>query len=269
MKRIFLTGASAGIGLATARALTDAGHEVWGTSRDLTRLPQLPRFHPLVLDLAESESIARAFRIGEAEAGGGGFDVVINNAGSGHFHPAEALSAEMIREQFQLLVFAQIDLCQAALRSMEQQGRGLLINVTSLASRLPVPFTAAYNAGKAAMASFTMTMQLEFGDSSIHIVDLQPADINTGFNESVRRDETSASRYRARLDRAWKIVNENMGNAPPPQLVARRIVRLVQEKNPPPRVTVGDIFQSRIAPAIFSLLPPRVRVWGLRQYYKI
>ena len=95
----------------------------------------------------------------------GYFDVLINNAGAGHFDPAELVPMETITSQFQILVFGQIQLMQLALRHMQARGEGLIINVTSLASRLPVPFMAAYNAAKAAMASFTMSIQLELGNS--------------------------------------------------------------------------------------------------------
>ncbi|HEX7517509.1 MAG TPA: SDR family NAD(P)-dependent oxidoreductase [Chthoniobacterales bacterium] len=267
MKKIFLTGASSGIGRATAQLLVEKGHEVWGTSRNVSRLPALPRLHPVRLDMSDPASIEHAWTCATGEAGA--FDVVINNAGAGHFNPAELLSPEIIHEQFQLLVFGQIQLCQIALCSMQGRQRGLIINVTSLAARLPVPFTAAYNAAKAAMASFTMTMQLELADSPIRIVDLQPADICTEFNAAVERDNTSDPRYQQRVDRAWQVVNKNMQNAPKPEIVAQRIARLITESKPPPRVTVGDTFQSVIAPMIFSLLPPRVRVWGLRRYYGI
>lgn len=267
MKKIFLTGASSGMGLATAKALLARGHEVWGTSRDKARLPQLPGFHPVQLDVTQGASIDEAWRGALAEAGG--FDVVINNAGAGHFHAAELLPRDVLLGQFELLVFGSIHLSQLALAAMRAQNRGLLINVTSLASRLPVPFTAAYNAAKAAIASFTMTMQLELGDSAIRIVDLQAADISTDFNDSVVRAQTSDPQLNQRMDRAWQAIDHNMKNAPKPELVARRIARLVHDKNPPPRVTVGDTFQSLIAPMIFSLLTPRLRVWGLRLYYKI
>ena len=265
MKKIFLTGASSGIGLATARCLTQQGHEVWGTSRDLVRLPQLAHFHPVRLDVTKISSIDEAWNGALGQAGF--FDVVINNAGAGHFHPAELLAREVVLGQFELLVFGPIHLSQRALASMQAEGRGLLINLTSLASRLPVPFTAAYNAAKAALASFTMTLQLELGDSPVRIVDLQAADISTDFNDSVIKDQTGDPRFQGHMQRAWEVVSRNMKNAPRPELVAKRIARLVAEKNPAPRVTVGDPFQSIIAPIIFRLLPQRVRVWGIKKYY--
>ena len=267
MKKIFLTGASSGIGRATAAALLARGHEVWGTARDAGRIPAQERLHGVQLDLCSRESIAAAFSAALAEAGA--FDVVINNAGSGHFGPAEFLPSETLREQFELLLFGQIELCQLALRAMQREGRGLIINVTSLASRLPIPFSAGYNAAKAAMASWTLTTQLELGDSPIRIVDVQPGDICTEFNTGVCRHDTEEPRYRWRMQRAWDVADLNMKQAPPPEVVAERIARLIEEVNPPPRVTVGDSFQTMLAPLLFRLLPPRARVWGLRKYYGI
>src|SRR5438445_8305431 len=206
MKKIFLTCASAGIGKAIAMALTEQGHEVWGTSRDASRLPNISRLHPVGFDLSDPRSIEAAFNSALAQAGQ--FDVVINNAGAGHFGPAENLSAETIANQFQLLVFGHIQLMQLALAAMHAREHGLIINVTSLASRLPVPFMAAYNAAKAAMAAFTMSIQLELPDSGVRIVDLQPADIHTEFNDSVVKTELAY--YEDKVAKTWAMVERNM-----------------------------------------------------------
>jgi short-subunit dehydrogenase len=175
MKRIFLTGASSGIGLAIATALSANGHEVWGTARKIERIPKLPGMRRVALDLSDRASLGEIFRaaLHEAEQ----FDVVINNAGSGYFGPAEGLSREELARHFQVLVLGQIELMHLALESMREQERGLVINVTSLASRLPVPFMAAYNAAKAALAVYTMSMQLELPNEKVRLIDLQPADI--------------------------------------------------------------------------------------------
>ena len=207
MKQIFITGASAGIGLAIAKALCDRGDEVWGTSRNPTRLAELPRLHPVQLNLADPDSIERAFHQALSEAGH--FDVVVNNAGSGHFGPAESLSLARVAEQFQVLVLGQIQLMQLALRAMRGHEKGLIVNVTSLASRLPVPFMAAYNAGKAAMASFTMSVQLELPDSRVRIVDLEPGDISTGFNDAMIKNVAADPRYDARVAKTWGAVERS------------------------------------------------------------
>ena len=267
MKKVFLTGASSGIGLAIVKALRARGDEVWGTSREPARVPQLPLVHAVRLDLSDPNSIEHGFNIALSEAGH--FDIVINNAGSGHFGAAENLSDAEIESQFQILVFGHLQLMRLALAAMRARGHGLIINVTSLASRLPVPFMAAYNAAKAAIAAYTMSIQLELPDSNVRIVDLQPADILTAFNEAVPQKEEQDPRYKERVAKTWKAVDRNMKNAPPPELVAKHALRLIDSANPPPRITVGDTFQSKIAPFIFRFLPQRVRVWGLKMYYGI
>ena len=262
--KVFLTGASSGIGLATASLLAERGHQVWGTSRDLARLPKIEGLHLVALDLNNASSLRAIFQNALAEAGDH-FDVVINNAGSGYFGPAESLSSEELTRHFQVLVFGQIELMHLALQSMRQKGSGLVINITSLASRLPVPFMAAYNSAKAALASYTMSVQLELPNKNVRLVDLQPADINTSFNDVVTRAKTDD----ARVDRAWQATDRHMKAAPKPELVAKRILKLIEQSDPAPRLTVGDSFQAVIAPLIFRFLPQRVKLWGLRKFYKI
>jgi Short-chain dehydrogenases of various substrate specificities len=266
VKRVFLTGASSGIGLAIAKLLVAQGHEVWGTSRNLERIPKLPRLHAVRLDLADRPSIENAFNSALAEAGY--IDVLINNAGAGHFGPAELLPLEVITSQFQILVFGQIQLMQVALRHMRPRGTGLIINVTSLASRLPVPFMAAYNSAKAALASFTMSIQLEFSHSRVRIIDLQPGDIRTEFNQGVIVND-NVNDADPKIAKTWEVVERNMKNAPGPDLVALKILKLIHAVEPPPRLTVGNAFEAKIAPLIFRFLPQRVRVWGLKRYYGI
>jgi NAD(P)-dependent dehydrogenase (short-subunit alcohol dehydrogenase family) len=261
--KIFLTGASSGIGQATASLLLERGHEVWGTSRDPSRLPSSGGLHPVQLELSDLASLTNAFEKAWNEAGH--FDVLINNAGGGHFDAAEILSHEKVEELFRTLVFAHIELCRRALVAMNGRQSGLIINITSLASRLPVPFMAAYNAAKAAMAAYTFSLQLERRGSDVRIIDLQPADICTNFNDSISPQPAED----ARVSKAWQVVGQNMRSAPPPDLVARRIIKLIGSSNPPPRNTVGDVFQAQIAPLIFRFLPQRVRVWSLKKYYGI
>jgi NAD(P)-dependent dehydrogenase (short-subunit alcohol dehydrogenase family) len=127
---------------------------------------------------------------------------------------------------------------------------------------------AAYNASKAALASFIMTMQLELGDSSIHVVDLQPGDIRTEFNQGVIVSDNVNSDD-GKIARTWEVIERNMKNAPGPDLVAREVLRLIQSVEPPPRLAIGNVFESKIAPLIFRFLPQRVRIWGLKKYYGI
>src|SRR5713226_5082973 len=112
MKKIFVTGASSGIGLAIAQALIARGDEVWGTSRNLIRLEHVAGLHPVLLDLSDARSIDEAFKNAFTQAGY--FDVVINNAGSGHFGSAEHLSNAEIEKQFQVLLFSHLQLMRLA-----------------------------------------------------------------------------------------------------------------------------------------------------------
>jgi NAD(P)-dependent dehydrogenase (short-subunit alcohol dehydrogenase family) len=264
MKRIFITGASAGIGLATAKLLAERGDEVWGTSRDTSRLPSLPHFHPVRLDLSETESLGLTFNKALLEAGH--FDVVINNAGDiAYFGPMESIPLETLRAQFETLVFSHIGLYRLALAAMRARGGGRIINVTSLAARLPVPFQGPYNAAKAAMASLTMSMQVELEGSGIRIIDLQPSDIgDTRLHDTIPNNVADD-----RMHRVWSVANRNITAAPGPELVARRIAKVIDAKNPPPRITVGGTFEATIAPLIFRFLPQRVRIWGLKFYYRL
>src|SRR5271163_4170737 len=102
MQRIFITGASAGIGRLTSQLLCEKGHGVWGTGRTLTKLPTHTGFHPVVLDLNDRASIEAGFSRALAEAGH--FDVLINNAGAGVFGPLEAFSDEQFMGQFATLL---------------------------------------------------------------------------------------------------------------------------------------------------------------------
>jgi short-subunit dehydrogenase len=128
---------------------------------------------------------------------------------------------------------------------------------------------AGYNAAKAALASFTISIQLELGNSRVHVVDLQPGDICTEFNQGLIKSTKADRRYDAKVARTWEAVERNMKKAPTADLVARHVLKLINADHPPPRITVGDVFQSKIAPLIFRFLPQRVRVWGLKRYYGI
>ena len=111
-------------------------------------------------------------------------------------------------------------------------------------------------------------MQLELGDSPVRVVDLQPGDISTDFNQSVIIS-ARADLYDRKIERTWQTVERNMKKAPGPDLVAQQVLKLIHAVQPSPRLAVGDVFESKIAPLIFRFLPQRVRIWGLKRYYGI
>jgi len=129
---------------------------------------------------------------------------------------------------------------------------------------------APYNAAKAAMASFTMSMQVELEGSDIRVIDIQAGDISgTKLHHAITTTEVRDRSHTSRMERVWRVADRNINAAPGPELVARRIANLIDATNPPPRITVGDSFQSIIAPFIFRFLPQRVRIWGLKKYYRL
>ena len=265
-KTVFLTGASSGIGLETAKLLTANGYEVWGTSRNPLRLPRLAHFHPVPMDLARTDSIRAGFAAALNEAGA--FAVLINNAGAGAFGPLEALPAELVREQFQVLVDAPLELIRLALPPMRTRGRGLIINITSLAALFPIPFMAPYSAAKAALSLFTQELRMELSSTPIRIVEVRPGDINTPFHDATKKVEAAGGpEDQRRMRAAWETESRNMAAAPKPQLVAGAIRRVIESRNPPPIVNVGGLFQAKIAPFAARFGSPRLVEWVLRRYY--
>lgn len=267
-KHIFLTGASSGIGIETARILSARGFHVWGTSRDLKRLPALANFHPVTMDLTDLISIRENFALALREAGH--FEVLINNAGAGYFGAVEIQSDELLREQFQLLVHGPLELIRLVLPQMRQRQSGRIINITSLAARFPIPYLGPYSATKAALSSLSASLRLELADTAIRVTDLQPGDILTNFHAATRRLDDSALRTpHSALETVWHTIERNMAAAPPPTLAAQAILRLIQNPNPPTVLAVGNFFQTRLAPLLARLASPRLVEWAIRRYYGI
>jgi NAD(P)-dependent dehydrogenase (short-subunit alcohol dehydrogenase family) len=267
MQRIFITGASSGLGLATARALTARGHEVWGSARDPAQLPpSLPHFHSVRLDLNQPESIAAGF--GQALREAGHFDVLINNAGSGLFGPLEAFSDHEFEAQLATLLVGPFQLIRLALPSMRVRNAGLLINVSSLAGEFPVPFMAPYSLAKAALSAMSEALGLELAHTGIRVIDVRPGDYATQFHSSMRRVGAElADAYAPAVERAWHTIDRNMGAAPDSQAVADALLALVEGRRHRPVVALGSLFQARIAPVLARLSPRAWVQWGQRQYY--
>src|SRR5215217_532728 len=137
-----VTGASSGIGEAVARALVGAGFTVYGTSRKATAGEKREEVVFLPLDVTDDESAARAVR--EVLDRSGRIDVLVNNAGVGVAGGAEESSVEQARALFETNLFGSMRMTRAVLPHMRQQGRGRIINVSSIVGLIPVPFMALY-----------------------------------------------------------------------------------------------------------------------------
>ena len=266
MQRIFVTGASSGIGLLTARVLCERGHEVWGTSRTPASLPVIERFHPIALDLNDRESVTGGFEKALAEAGH--FDVLINNAGAGVFGPLEGFSDQEFNAQLETLLWGPLQLIRLALPGMRARRAGLLVNVSSLAAAFPLPFMTPYSLYKAALSAMSEGLILELAHTGIRVVDVRPGDFATQFHASTRRiGGQFAQAYAPNLERAWAAIERNMNRAPDPKKVADTLVKIIEGDIRRPVVAVGDIFQARIAPLLTRLVPRAWVQWGLLAYY--
>jgi NAD(P)-dependent dehydrogenase (short-subunit alcohol dehydrogenase family) len=267
-KHILLTGASAGIGEATAKTLLARGHRVWGTSRSTERLKQIDGLHPLELDLVDPSSIAIAMAQGMEQSGG--FDVVINNAGNGIWGPVEALGEDEVRRQFQVLVFGPMQVIRGTLPAMRARGGGLIINVTSLAAEFAVPFLGSYSAAKAAMSSLSWALQMELQGQPIHVVDLRPGDICSEFHKKMTFSQNALPEYQENLDRALAVYNNNMQKAPAPERVAERVGALVDSRPGRYRtVAVGGVFQASIAPFLSRFASTALLRWSTSRYFNL
>lgn len=267
-KNILLTGASAGIGKATAKLLLARGHRVWGTSRSTERLKRIDGLRPLELDLLDPSSIAMAMAQGVEQSGG--FDVVINNAGNGIWGPVEALGADEERQQFQVLVFGPMQVTRASLPAMRARGGGLVINVTSLAAEFAVPFLGTYSAAKAAMSSLSWALQMELQGQPIHVVDLRPGDICSEFHRKMTFGQNALPVYQENLDRAFAVYRNNMQKAPAPERVAKRIGVLVDSRPGRYRaVAVGGAFQASIAPFLARFASTALLRWSTGRYFNL
>lgn len=266
VRRVFLTGASSGIGLETARLLCARGCRVWATSRDPARLPSLDGLHPVTMNLTSIESIRTGFARAREQAGA--FEVLINNAGAGWFGPVAHAPPEILQAQFDLLVGAPLELIRLALPGMRERGRGLLINVSSIAAIFPIPFMTPYSAAKAALSSFTVALRAELARTSIRVVDVQPGDTRTPFHDATRRfDGALEADDRAPMEAVWNEIGKRMRTAPAPGLVAQAIVRVVESRNPPRLVRVGTVFQARFSPFAARFVPESWVGGMLRRYY--
>jgi NAD(P)-dependent dehydrogenase (short-subunit alcohol dehydrogenase family) len=243
VKTVLVTGASSGIGLATARLLADHGYRVLGTSRDPGRIADpLTGVGYLALDLGDRDSIRAC-----AEAAGA-VDVLVNNAGESQSGPLEELPLDAIDRLFQLNVFGPVQLTQLVLPGMRERRSGRVVMVGSMLASFPLAFRSSYVASKAAIKGFADAARVEVAPYGIGITTVEPGSINTGISERrtkyVAEDSTYADRFRTML-RALD-ANETRGISA--EKVATTIVRAIEDQRPRRLYAVGSN-----APLAFAL----------------
>jgi NAD(P)-dependent dehydrogenase (short-subunit alcohol dehydrogenase family) len=192
---ILVTGASSGIGKATATRLADAGHHVYAASRDEAALNHVAEDHrvmPIALDVTDPPSIASVRDRIHAETAGHGPDVVINAAGIAVLGPVEAVPDRHLRRQFDTNLFGTLAVIRAFLPSMRTRRSGRIINVSSVLGRYALPGTGVYAASKYALEAVSDALRVELSPFGIAVVLIEPSIVRTPLYE---RSATTAAEY--------------------------------------------------------------------------
>ena len=257
-----MTGASSGIGQAVAGDLLNAGVEVFGTTRnpETARGPEGIRW----LRLEGSTPEGTATFIEENRELLEGLDILINNAGWSAFGEVAGADPVLLVQQIQLLLQTPVQLTHAVLPGMQARGRGCVVNVSSLAAVFPLPFMAAYSAGKAGLSTFTQSLNLSAGSNGVRFVDFQAGDFRTSFNEHMSRQEVLNETEK----RAWQQFEKHLQAAPKPERAARDILRAIQVGRNAV-VRSGGFFQTRLAPLGMRILPVSWLLRAIKWYYKL
>ncbi|HWA09351.1 MAG TPA: SDR family NAD(P)-dependent oxidoreductase [Opitutaceae bacterium] len=255
----FVTGASAGLGRAFAAMLLTEGVRVWGTARDASRLGELTARHPQLftavpLDLADAPGATAGFRRA-AEAAGGGFDLVVQNAGfGGAFGEFPAGDFAAWRAQLDAMLVNTAQLSHEALRGMRARDRGCLVHISSIAGEFPLPFMSGYNVVKAGLSALSESLIFETRGTGVTVVDFRPGDYRTAFNQAMQASTTAPAAADPRLARAWLVLETHLEAAPPPVRAAADLRRaLLRRKSG--IVRSGSFFQAQLAPLLARLAP--------------
>jgi short-subunit dehydrogenase len=260
-----VTGAGSGLGRAFASMLAGEGVRVWGTSRDPQRTPPVTGVTFLPLELARPESVETTWAA--AEGASGGIDLLVNNAGAALFGGFCEQEAEAWERQVAILALGPARLARLALAAMRARGRGCIVNVSSLAVDFPIPFLSAYNAGKAALAALSASLELETAGGPVSCIDFRPGDHPTNFNQAMANASSRIERS-PQATRAWARVEALMAAGPPPERAARDLGRALRRGR---RGTVrsGTFLQAHLAPLLQRLLPAGLMRALHRRHYDL
>lgn len=252
MQTAVITGASSGIGRATAALLVDRGYRVVGTSRDSASVADpVAGVEYRDLDLESSESIA-AFARGLRDTA---VDVVVNNAGESQCGPLEELPTEALQRLFQLNVLGHIELTQLLLPAMRERRSGRVVFVGSMLASFPLAYRSSYVATKAAIKGFATAARLELAPFGVYLTTVEPGSINTGLSERRTKYIAEDSPYRESFTTTVAALDRKESEGISADRVARTTLEAITAPRPAPLYAVG----SR-APLVFSarrLLPRR------------
>jgi NAD(P)-dependent dehydrogenase (short-subunit alcohol dehydrogenase family) len=197
----------------------------------------------------------------------GRIDALVNNAGYTLTGAAEETSMEEARAQFETNFFGATAMTRAVLPIMRRQGAGRIINVTSLAGLLGVPFMAFYSASKFALEGWSEGLRQEVRRFGIHVSVIEPGDFKTGNTEATVRASTPLDIYDKARNRATEIMAKNEQSGPDPSVMADCVARVLQARRPRLRYRVG--MDARWVPRLRLLIPEAFFEAALRKSYEI
>ena len=261
-----VTGASSGIGRATAELLAARGFRVFGASRRASEAPPPGVSDAWVtMDVRDEAEVSRGVAL--VLARGGRIDALVLSAGYSVFGSVEELPLPKAREQIETNLIGTLIPLRAVLPTMREARRGRVVVVGSLAGRAPIPFQAHYSATKAALDALTLALRIEVAPFGIGVSLVEPGDIQTPFNEHMAWGNTADSAYADRLGRCERVVRESLPKAPGPEIVARVIHRALTARRPRVRYTVGP--DSWLVPLGRRLLPDWLSLALIRDHFKV
>ncbi len=262
----FVTGASSGIGRATADHLAEAGWRVYGASRSAPARP--PRFAFTRIDVRDDLSVRECVRLVESEAGR--IDLVVNCAGVVVAGPVEEMLPEEADDQVQTNLLGTMRVCRAVLPGMRRRKLGLIVNVGSIAGLIGVPFQSAYSASKAGLEGYSESLQLEVRPFGIRVVMVDPGDIATEItiHRMASQGLGAESPYRGVLDRAMRFQAASEEHGWKVDRLARMIAGIAASRRPRFRYTPGPLVE-RLGPLLRPLIPNRLFHRILASFYHL
>lgn len=262
---VLITGATSGLGKALAEYLHQQGYVVYGSSRN-PESKHTP--YPLLrIELADPQSIQDAvcYVIDQH----GHIDVLINNAGVGIGGPLETLPASNMKQVLQTNLLGLAYAMQAVLPSMRAQGYGKIINISSVASEVALPFRSMYSASKAAVNRMTEAMRMEVAPFGIQATSILIGDMRTPINNNrLMSYPEEGSPYAAVFQRAAQAMNKEVDNGVPPERIAQQVERLFHLKKLRKQYTMGKPLQ-RVAVFLARALPGNLFERLLSTYSKV
>lgn len=229
-KTILITGASSGIGKATAIYFAAQGWQVCATMRNLDKahdLLKIPNIHLMTLDVTDEENVKEV--IAKAIKDFGKIDVLMNNAGYGLVGVFEAMSHIQIEKQFAVNLFGVMNMTKAVLPHFRTQGGGMIINISSLGGRISFPLNSIYLSTKWALEGFMESLQYEVRPFHIQIKNIEPGVIKTAFGEA--SEFVSHPNYESYAKAAQANMAESMRNAEEPIVVAKKVLAVAQDNS--------------------------------------